>query len=260
LLKNIKAIISDMDGVLWRGIEPLPGLLPFFDFLQDQSLPFILATNNSRKTQDDYIHKLSGLGVKDIQQHNIITSGTATASYLQTQYPAGTKLYVVGGDGLKQTLVHAGYVLVEEDAEVVVCGIDFELTYNKMRTATLHIRKGAAFVGTNPDSSFPSPAGLVPGAGSILALLESASEVAPTIIGKPARAMFESALQTLGTDPSETLMIGDRIGTDIQGAQAVGIQTALVLTGVETPDSITKSEIQPDVIFAGLPELIDALR
>lgn len=259
MLKNIKAIISDMDGVLWRGDEPLPGLIPFFDFLRDQNLPFILATNNSRKTQYDYIHKLSGLGVKDIQQHNIITSGTATASYLQTHYPTGTKLYVVGGDGLKQVLIHAGFVLVEDDAEVVVCGIDFELTYNKMRTATLHIRKGVPFVGTNPDSSFPSPAGLVPGAGSLLALLESASEVSPTIIGKPARAMFESALQTLGTDPSETLMIGDRIGTDIQGAQEVGIQTALVMTGVETDASLKANDIQPDYIFEGLPELIAGL-
>lgn len=260
MLKNIKAIISDMDGVLWRGIQPLPGLIPFFDFLREQNLPFILATNNSRKTQDDYIHKLKGMGVKDIQLHNIITSGTATTSYLQTQYPKGTRLYVVGGDGLKQMLVHAGFVLVEEDAEVVVCGIDFDLTYNKMRTATLHIRQGVPFVGTNPDSSFPSPAGLVPGAGSILAMLESASDVTPTIIGKPERAMFESALRTLGTDPSETLMIGDRIGTDIQGAQAVGIQTALVLTGVETEESVKTSEIQPDFVFAGLPELIDALR
>lgn len=260
MLKNIKAIVSDMDGVLWRGVQPLPGLISFFDFLHEQNLPFILATNNSRKTQDDYIHKLTGMGVSNIQQHNIITSGTATASYLQTQYPKGTKLFVVGGDGLKQMLVLAGFSLVEEDAEVVVCGIDFDLTYSKMRTATLHIRNGVPFVGTNPDTSFPSPTGLVPGAGSILALLESASDVAPTIIGKPERAMFESALRTLGTDPSETLMIGDRIGTDIQGAQAVGMKTALVLTGVETEESVKTSEIQPDVVFAGLPELIDALR
>ena len=260
MLKNIKAIISDMDGVLWRGNEPLPGLIPLFDFLHTQNLPFILATNNSRKTQDDYVHKLAGLGVTGIELHNIITSGTATASYLQTKFPAGTRLYVIGGDGLKQILVHAGFVLVEEDAEVVVCGIDFDLTYNRLRTATLLIRSGVPFIGTNPDSSFPSPAGLVPGAGSILALLESASEVSPTIIGKPARAMFESALGTLGTVPSETLMIGDRIGTDIQGAQAIGIQTALVFTGVETEASLQKSEIKPNFVFAGLPELIEALR
>lgn len=249
-----------MDGVLWRGVQPLPGLISFFDTVRDLNLPFILATNNSRKTQADYIHKLASMGVQDIQPENIVTSGTATASYLQMKYPSGTKLYVVGGDGLKQMLVQAGFVLVEDDAEVVVAGIDFELTYNKMRTATLLIRSGTPFVGTNPDSSFPSPAGLVPGAGSILALIEAASGVTPTIIGKPEKAMFESALRSLGTSPSETLMIGDRIGTDIQGAQAVGIQTALVLTGVETEASIQASDIQPDVVYAGLPDLIEDLR
>jgi 4-nitrophenyl phosphatase len=259
LLNNIKAIISDMDGVLWRGMQPLPGLIPFFDYLRSTNLPFVLATNNSRKTPDDYIHKLAGLGVQNIEKHHIVTSGTATASYLQTQYPAGTKIYAVGGDGFKQILVQAGFVLVEEDAEVVVCGIDFDLTYNKMRTATLHIRAGADFVGTNPDSSFPSPAGLVPGAGSILALIESASDVSPRIIGKPERGMFDSALRTLGTDPAETLMIGDRIGTDIIGAQALGIQTALVLTGVETEASVAASDVQPTIVLAGLPELIDVL-
>jgi len=249
-----------MDGVLWRGIQPLPGLNALFDFFYETDMPYVLATNNSRKTQTDYIHKLGKMGVDGVQTHNIVTSGTATASYLQAIYPAGTKLYVVGGDGLKQILVHAGFVLVEEDAEVVVCGIDFDLTYTKMRTATLNIRAGAPFVGTNPDTSFPSPAGLVPGAGSILALIEAASDVSPTIIGKPERGMFDSALRTLGTKPEETLMIGDRIGTDIQGAQAIGIKTALVLTGVETEESEKANAIQADKVFAGLPELIDALR
>lgn len=246
--------------MLWRGDQPLPGLNDLFDLFRDYSLPYILATNNSRKTQYDYVHKLGTMGVADVQEHNIITSGTATASYLQTQFPAGTKMYVVGGDGLKQILIHAGFVLVEEAAEVVVCGIDFDLTYSKMRTATLEIRRGATFVGTNPDTSFPSPAGLVPGAGSILKLIEVASDVTPTIIGKPERAMFESALRTLGTAPEETLMIGDRIGTDIQGAQAVGIQTALVLTGVETEASVQASEVQPDYVYDGLPELMTALK
>lgn len=249
-----------MDGVLWRGDHPLPGLSDLFILFRDHNLPYILATNNSRKTQYDYVRKLAKMGIDGVEEHHIVTSGTATASYLQMQYPEGTKLFVVGGDGLKQILIHAGFMLVEEGADVVVCGIDFDLTYNKMRTATLELRGGAAFVGTNPDVSFPSPAGLVPGAGSILKLIEVASDVTPTIIGKPERAMFESALRTLGTSPEETLMIGDRIGTDIQGAQAVGIQTALVMTGVETNESVQQSDVQPDYVYAGLPELIDTLK
>lgn len=258
-LNKVKAIVCDMDGVLWRGIEPLPGMNALFDCFHREKIPFALATNNSRKTPDDYIHKLAGMGVDGIARHHIVTSGTATVSYLRRKYPAGARLFVVGGDGLKQMLVQAGFALVEEDAGVVVCGIDFDLTYSKMRTAALQIRRGADFIGTNPDSSFPSPAGLVPGAGSILALLEAASGIAPTIIGKPERAMFEAVLRQLGAQPGETLMIGDRIGTDIQGAQAVGMRTALVMTGVETAASLQASAIQPDYVFEGLPELLAAL-
>ena len=260
MYKGIRAIISDMDGVLWRGSQALPGMSAFFDCLFERRLDYVLATNNSRNTPADYVNKLSAMGVTGIEQRHIVTSGTATVSTLQAQYPPGTRIFVVGGDGLKQLLIKAGFQLVEQDAELVVCGIDFDLTYNKVKTATLLIRQGARFIGTNPDSSFPSPEGLVPGAGSILALIESASGQAPTIIGKPARGMFDAALRQLGSSPGETLMIGDRIGTDIAGAQALGIRTALVMTGVETEASLRASEVQPDAVFAGLPELIAALR
>ncbi len=260
MANSIKAIISDMDGVLWRGAQALPGLTDFFDFLFGRDISFVLATNNSRNTPEDYVEKLASMGVAGIQPCNIVTSGTATAITLQAQYPAGTRVFVVGGQGLKQLLSEAGFQLVDHDAELVVCGIDFDLTYDKLKTATLLIRAGARFIGTNPDSSFPSPEGLVPGAGSILALIESASGCAPTIIGKPERGMFEAALRQAGAKPAETLMIGDRISTDIVGANALGIQTALVMTGVETEASLRASETQPDLVFAGLPELIDALR
>ena len=260
MLETIKAIISDMDGVLWRWTQPLPGMTEFFRLMIDLKIDFVLATNNSRNSPADYTKKLAMMGVCGIEPRHIVTSGTATAIYLQNEYPAGTGIYVVGGDGLKQILINAGFVLVEYGAELVVCGIDFDLTYNKLQTATLLIRGGTHFVGTNPDSSFPSPAGLIPGAGSILALIEAASGQQPTIIGKPERGMFDAALLQLGTRPEETLMIGDRIGTDIQGAQALGIKTALVMTGVETDDSLRASAVKPDMVFAGLPELLAALR
>ena len=260
MFDQIKAVIADMDGVLWRGSQALPGMIEFFDFLFERRLPFVLATNNSRNTPADYVKKLAAMGVAGIEPRHIVTSGTATASALKQQYPAGTGIYVVGGDGLKQLLIKAGFALVEREAELVVCGIDFDLTYNRVKTATLLIRQGARFIGTNPDSSFPSPEGLVPGAGSILALIESAAGQKPMIIGKPERGMFEAALRQLGASAEETLMIGDRIGTDIAGAGALGIKTALVLTGVETEASLRDSDIQPDAVFAGLPELIEALR
>jgi len=249
-----------MDGVLWRGSQALPGMTELFDLLFERELDFVLATNNSSRTQQDYVDKLANMGVSGIQPRHIVTSGTATVSTLKTQYSAGTRMYVVGGDGLKRNLTGAGFKLVDTCAEVVVCGIDFDLTYDKARTATLLIRAGARFIGTNPDPSFPSPEGLVPGAGSIIALIEAASGQSPTIIGKPERGMFDAALRQLGAHPEETLMIGDRIGTDIVGAQALGIKTALVMTGVETKKSLRNSKVQPDMVFAGLPELIEALR
>ena len=248
----IKAVISDMDGVLWRGSQALPGMSEFFDLLFARGLDFALATNNSSRTRQDYVDKLASMGVSGIQRRHIVTSGTATVSFLKSQHPAGTPMYVVGGDGLKRMLTDAGFKLVEAGAEIVVCGVDFDLTYDKARTATLLIRAGARFIGTNPDTSFPAPEGLVPGAGSIIALIEAASGQAPAIIGKPERAMFDAALSQLGTRPEATLMIGDRIGTDIAGAQALGMKTALVMTGVETEDSLRASPVQPDRVFARL--------
>ncbi len=257
--RPIKAIISDMDGVLWRGSQALPGMTEFFELLFERELDFVLATNNSSRTQGDYVDKLASMGVAGIQPRHIVTSGTATVSTLQTRYSAGTRIHVLGGAGLKRMLSEAGYELVDACAEAVVCGIDFDLTYEKARTATLLIRAGARFIGTNPDPSFPAPEGLVPGAGSIIALITAASGQSPTIIGKPERGMFDAALRQLETCPEETLMIGDRIGTDIAGAKTLGIKTALVMTGVETVESLQASEIQPDRVFAGLPELIEAL-
>ena len=257
MLEDIKAVIADMDGVLWRGSQPLPGLVAFFDCLRQSELDFRLATNNSGNTPGDYVRKLAGFGARGIDPNQIITSGTATASWMRGRYPPGTKVHVLGGDGLKQILEDAGFALVDEAAEAVVCGIDFALTYDKAKRASLLIRQGAHFIGTNPDPSFPSPEGLVPGAGSILALVAAASGVAPTIIGKPDRGMFDVALTQLGAAPAETLMIGDRIGTDIQGAAAVGIKTALVMTGVETETSLAESVLKPDLVFAGLPEIVE---
>ena len=259
MMDSIRAVISDMDGVHWRGAEALPGMVEFFVMLRQRGTDFILASNNSRIAPEDYVKKLAGMGVPDVQTRNIVTSGTATVSYLKSHFPAGAGIYIVGEDGLKKMIKRAGYRLVESNAAAVVCGIDFDLTYHRVKCASLLIRQGARFIGTNPDSSYPLPEGLVPGAGSVIAMLETACGQSPTIIGKPERGMFDAALSQLGSSPSETLMIGDRISTDIVGAQALGIKTALVMTGVEDEASLAASEIKPDYVFPGLPELTAAM-
>lgn len=259
-LNNIKAVVSDMDGVLWRGMQPLPGLVALFDFMQVQALPFVLATNNSGRHPTSYVDKLAGMGVAGIEPRHIVSSGTATVDYLKAHFSIDTPLYVVGNDGLFQLLGEAGFTIDAAKAHVVVVGIDFDFTYDKARTATMLIRNGAQFIGTNPDLTFPTPDGLVPGAGSVIKMIEVASDVPPTIIGKPQAAMFEVALERLGTSAAETLMIGDRLNTDIVGAAQAGLQTALVLTGVNTRTDLAASPLQPTYIFDDLNALLAAWR
>lgn len=249
-------MIADMDGVLWRGNEALPGLVAFFDFLREKNLPIALATNNSSRSPQDYVTKLGAMGVTGIDPRQIITSGAATASYLTTQYTAGTRIHVVGMPGLIAQIESAGFKAAEDDVAAVVVGIDFEFTYAKAQHAVRLIRNGAAFVGTNGDLTFPSPDGLVPGAGSLIAMIEAASDVNPVVIGKPEPAMFEAALRALGSAASETLMIGDRMNTDIAGAAQLGMPTALLLTGVTTREALGESDSQPDGVFADLPDLM----
>lgn len=254
---TLNGVILDMDGVLWLGDQPLPGMQDLVQFFRSRGIRFALATNNSGKSPADYVGKLARMGIHGVEEEQIVTSGTAAVNYLQTHYPAGTSVHVLGGDGLKELVVKAGYVLAD-DAPVVVAGIDTALTYDKLKRAALLIRKGAHFIGTNADVTIPVPEGLAPGAGSILAALRAATDCEPIIMGKPNAPMFEAALHILNTDAAHTLMIGDRLQTDILGAQNVGIRAALVLTGVASEDDLANSPIRPDAVYSGLPELIAA--
>ena len=259
-LSTIRAVTIDMDGVLWRGDTPLPGLVRFFEFLADRSIPFILATNNASKTPTQYQQKLASFGVAITPEH-VLTSSLATAAYLQNEYDNGGRVYVVGGDGLRQAMLEAGFTVLDDasqPAEAVVAGIDFTLTYDKLKYATLLIQRGARFVGINGDLTFPSEEGFYPGAGSILAAIEAATRVKPVVIGKPEPYMFEIAMRKMGSQPAQTAMIGDRLETDILGGQRAGLKTILVTTGVDTRQSIEQKKIYPDAIFSGLEELVAA--
>ena len=260
-LAQIKAIITDMDGVLWRGSEPLPGLKPFFDFLHARCIPYALATNNSTRTVAEYGEKLARFGVT-VSPDRIITSSVATARYLRARQP-GARVYPVGMRGLTQTLQDFGFTAADEaDKEIdyVVVGMDQHLTYEKIATANRLIRQGAAFIGTNPDRTFPTPNGPVPGAGVTLAAIETASGQAPVVIGKPSPFMFRLALEQLGTPPSQTAMLGDRLETDILGARRAGLRAILVCTGISTRADLQSSAVQPDMVFDGLPELLHQWR
>lgn len=283
-LAAIDGVVSDMDGVLWRGKKMLPGATEFLGSLRRRGIPFALATNNSGKTAAAYAARLRGEGLGEVSDADIITSGTATAEFLLRNHPGGTLVHVLGSDALHDVLAGAGFAVVRHvdaggphavtgpdaghslsaaadpprQAAAVVVGIDSQLTYAGLESAMRQILGGAVFYGTNADVSLPSETGLAPGAGSILAALSAATGREPTVIGKPETNIYTSALRRLGTRPERTLMIGDRLDTDILGAKRCGMRTALVLTGVESRASVDASDLKADAVFADLPALARA--
>jgi 4-nitrophenyl phosphatase len=231
---KITALIMDMDGVLWRGNQPIGDLPSLFSKIGMLDLPFVLATNNATLSVQRYLDKFHNFGIQ-IEPWQVINSGQALGYTLKDQFPQGGPVYLIGEIGLQEALADFGFFPGDDDHVLaVVAGLDRGITYEKLRKATLLIRKGIPFMGTNPDLTYPSPDGLIPGAGSILAALEASTGVRPTIAGKPQPAMFKLAIKRLKTTPNQTLAIGDRLDTDIAGAQAIGCRTALVLTGVST--------------------------
>ncbi|HEX9922347.1 MAG TPA: HAD-IIA family hydrolase [Anaerolineae bacterium] len=257
-LQDIQALIIDIDGTLWRGRTPMPGLVPFFGFLQRRALSFIIVTNNSVETPAQYQQKLAGFGV-EIQPDQILTCSLATAAYLKQEHE-GAVVYVIGETGLRQALGQAGFSLTDKaapPAQVVVVGGDTGLTYDKLKYAVLSIQRGAQFVGANPDLLIPTEEGLVPEAGTTLAAIQAATGVAPTVIGKPEPWLFELAVKKMGSSPHQTAMLGDRLDTDILGGQRAGLKTILVTTGVDNRESVVQKAIQPNLIVGGLSELVD---
>jgi 4-nitrophenyl phosphatase len=263
---TLQHLILDMDGVLWRGETALPGVVDFFATLRRKGIGVVLATNNATKVAAQYKEKLAGLGV-DIAADRILTSAEATAGYLSEQYPAGTTAYVVGESGLEVALRNRefnllqsdGYVGEGEHADVVVVGFTRHVCYPQLASAAHLVNNGARFVGTNPDVTFPSEWGPLPGAGSLLAFLQAATGQEPLIVGKPNRAIFHEALARLGGTPQNTVMVGDRLETDIAGAQAAGLDTILLLSGVTGRQELDESDLKPDHVFDDLRALAQYL-
>ena len=262
-LKNIKALILDMDGVLWRDDTPIGDLPSIFNRIHERGLKVALATNNATRTIDQHLAKIAGFGIT-LEPWQIISSASAAANVLSKDFPEGGAVFIVGENGIQRALEERGFnPIVDPDDETrpvaVVGGIDRYVSYGKLRRATLHIRAGVPFYGTNPDKTFPTPEGLIPGAGAILASIEAATDVKPTIIGKPKPAMMYMALEKLGTTPEETLVVGDRLETDIAAGQAAGCRTSLVLSGVSSREQADQWEPTPDLIADSLGSLIEII-
>lgn len=249
-------MLIDMDGVLYRGKQALPGLVEFFEWTEGEGHEYALVTNNATRTPGEIAKQLRRLGLA-VEPQRIVTSSLATADWLRTQAPAGARVEVLGGPGLFAAVFGPGSPFTPDwvGPEWLVVGLDMDVTYQKLSAACLAVQAGAQFVATNPDPSLPTEAGLTPGAGSLQAVITLVTGVRPTVIGKPETALFEMALRGMGGD-GEVLVIGDRLDTDILAGIRLGAQTALVLTGVSTREEAEAGEIKPDYIFEDLPDLI----
>lgn len=276
-MKAIRNLILDMDGVVWRGMTPMPGLTDFFATLRRLNIGVVLATNNASRTVEQYVAKLAGFGVT-VEPWQILTSAETTADHVAQHYPPATRIFVVGSDGLHHGLRARGFDVINPPnrqlssmrvadlmpylgaADLVVVGFTPLVNYADFAQATYYINNGARFIGSNPDVTFPSEIGPLPGAGALLALIETATGVTPEIIGKPARAIFEQALRRLGATADQTAMVGDRIATDIVGGRNAGLHTVLLLSGVTAPADLAASDVQPDYVFDDITALAAALQ
>ncbi len=255
-----KAFLFDMDGVLYLDQQPVTDAVEFLRRLREVGKKILFLTNNSSLTRSEYRAKLAGMGIAS-DESEILTSAVATASFLQENYElAGKTAFMIGGRGLEEELSGTGLLLLRGEegkrADYVVVSWDTDLTYEKLKVACLAIYAGALFVGTNPDATFPSPEGLWPGAGSILAALERATGKEALVVGKPNVYMMQAALSLVGEKADETLMIGDRLETDILGGWRAGLDTCLVLTGVASREDLEGYRPQPDLVVESLLELL----
>ena len=257
-LSSLQTLLIDMDGVLYRGPYALPGACELFALIRRYGISYNLITNNSSRTTQQYLGKLRGFGI-DVQPEHLLTTGQATAQYLQQVCPQGAPVHVIGEEGLVQPLLEAGFWLDSQSPGYVVVGLDMGFNYEKLKVATRAIYSGARLIASNPDVTFPTEEGILPGAGAFLAAIFACTGVNPLVIGKPETRTLEMAMSRLGATRESTAILGDRLETDILAGRRAGIGTIMVLTGISTRADLEVSEIQPDYVFDDLLGFIAAL-
>lgn len=251
-----------MDGVVWRSDAPIGDLAATFRRIREHGLKFVFATNNSTKTSEQYVAKLKEFGV-EAEPRQVITSSQAAVHAMAQKFPPGTKVFMIGEDGLRSACEEQGFEIVSIEnapqAQAVVMGMDRRVSFAKMAEATLLVRNGVPFYATNPDKTFPTPRGQIPGAGAWMSVITTAANVEPIIAGKPFPFLIELSLDRLGTKNAETLVIGDRLETDIAAGQNAGCPTALVLSGVSSREQAERWKPKIDMIAQDLAALVNGV-
>ena len=262
-LRRATGWIFDMDGVLYRGSETLPGVQALFNELDHHGVPYRLATNNSMASAAQYVERLKGMSIT-VTPEAILTSATATRTWLHDNLGEHARIHVLGMPALTEQLLDGTkFMLVDPDLAIpdaVVAGLDREITYDKLRKAHRGIIGGARFIATNGDVTLPTEQGLVPGCGALIAALVASTGVQPVVIGKPEVHLLDAAIADMGIAPQQCVMVGDRLDTDIVAGHNAGTQTVMVLTGVSTRAEIGSAIVKPDLVFTDLPAVLDVLR
>jgi 4-nitrophenyl phosphatase len=260
-----EALLFDLDGTLYRGNESIPGADRLIAELRERGIPCWFVTNNSTRTVSEVASHLLAMGIPTTED-TIVTSALAAAYYVSEHHP-GSDAYVIGEHGLREALREAGIRLAldeDQDAAIVVQGLDRKLTYDRLTIAVKHLLNGAAYVQTNPDRLLPVDGGFLLGAGSIGASLQAASGIDPIVIGKPSRILMDYSLKLAGTSRAGTWVIGDNPYTDLAAARNAGCPSILVLTGLCTEDNwqehCDSAGVTPDAVCEGPEQLAALLR
>jgi NagD protein len=248
-----KGFLIDMDGVIYRSTELIPGAAEFITSLRRDRIPFLFLTNNSQRTRRDVATKLTRMGVPVEEQH-IFTCAMATARFLASQKPHGTA-FVIGEGGLLNALHSNGYAIVDKSPDYVVVGEGRTLSFEMLEQAVQMVLKGAKLIATNLDPNCPTLSGTRPGCGAIVSLIEKATGIDAFSVGKPSPVMMRQARKELGMATSETIMVGDTMETDILGGVQMGYRTILVLSGGARREDLVKYAYQPDLVINSVADL-----
>ena len=248
-----KGFLIDMDGVIYRGPDLIPGAAEFIASLRRSRIPFMFLTNNSQRTRRDVAMKLTRMGVA-VEDKHIFTCAMATARFLASQKPHGTA-FVIGEGGLLNALHSNGYAIVDRSPDYVVVGEGRTLSFEMLEQAVQMVLDGAKLIATNLDPNCPTNSGTRPGCGAIVSLIEKATGIQAFSVGKPSPVMMRMARKELGMATSETIMIGDTMETDIQGGVQMGYKTILVLSGGSKREDLANFAYQPDLVIDSVADL-----